>query len=83
VHMFPKPGEDPSAFLAATDMQDAETLYREADHLYRIHWAVRNAALNGRKPPNGQSEYLTLYRLQAINWTMQSDVSWDEVDVST
>ena len=83
VHMFPKPGEDPSAFLAATEIQDAESLYREADRLYRVHWAVRDAALNGRKPPNGQSEYVTLYRLQAINWITQSDVLWDEVDVST
>ena len=83
VHMFPKPGQDPSGFLAATDMQDPEALYREADRLYRVHWAVRDAALNGRKSPNGQGEYLTLYRLQAINWTMQSDVPWDEVDVST
>jgi hypothetical protein len=83
VHMFPKPGEDPSAFLGSTELQDSEALHREADRLYRIHWAVRDAALNGRKPPNGQGEYLTLYRLQAINWTVQSDVPWDEVDVST
>jgi len=83
VHMFPKPGEDPSAFLAATDMQDAEALYRETDRLYRIHWAVRDAALNGRKPPNGQGEYVTLNRLHAINWIVQSDVPWDLVDVST
>jgi hypothetical protein len=83
VHMFPKPGDDPTAFLAATDIHESEALYREADRLFRIHWAVRDAALNGRKPPNGQGEYLTLYRLQAINWTMQSDVPWDEVDVST
>jgi hypothetical protein len=83
VHMFPKPGEDPSGFLAATDMQDAVALYREADRLYRIHWAVRDASLNGRKAPNGQGEYVSLYRLQAINWTMQSGVPWDEVDVST
>jgi hypothetical protein len=83
VHMFPKPGEDPSAFLAATEMQDAEALYREADRLFRTHWAVRDAALTGRKPPNGQGEYVTLYRLQAINWIMQSDVPWDAVDVST
>ena len=83
VHMFPKPGDDPSPFLAATEIQDADALYREADRLYRIHWAVRDAALNGRKPPNGQGEYLTLYRCQAINWTMQSEIPWDEVDVST
>jgi len=83
VHMFPKPGDDPTAILAATDMQEAEALYREADRLYRVHWAVRDAALNRRKTPNGQGEYVTLYRLQAINWTMQSDLGWDEVDVST
>lgn len=83
VHMFPKPGEDPSAFLSATEIQDPEDLYREADRLYRIHWAVRDAALKGRKPPNGHDEYLTLYRLQAINWTIQSGVPWDDVDVST
>jgi len=82
VHMFPKPGENPSAFLGATEMQDTEALYREADRLNRIHWAVRDAAMNGRKPPNGLGEYVTLYRLQAINWTIHSDIPWDEVDVS-
>jgi hypothetical protein len=83
VHMFPKPGDDPSAFLANGDIQGADAIYREADRLYRIHWAVRDAALNRRKPPTGQAEYVTLYRLQAINWILQSDISWDEVDVST
>jgi hypothetical protein len=83
VHMFPKPGEDPSRFLAATDIQSPESLYREADRLYRIHWAVRDAALARQNPPNGHAEYLTLYRLQAINWTIHSDVPWDQVDVST
>jgi Domain of unknown function (DUF4272) len=83
VHMFPKPGEDPTAFLSATDIQDRHAIHREADLLYRIHWAVRDAVLSGRKSPNGQGEYLTLYRLQAINWVMQSNVPWDEVDVST
>lgn len=83
VHMFPKPGEDPREFLAGTGMQNAEELHREADLLYRIHWAVSDAVLNGRKPPNGQSEYLTRYRFQAINWVIQSDVPWNEVDLST
>jgi len=83
VHMFPKPGEDPSEFLAASAIQDSVALYREADRLYRMHWAVRDAAINLRKTPNGQGDYLTLYRLKAINWTIQSDVGWDEVDLST
>ena len=83
VHIFPKPGEDPSQFLAETGMQDSEALFREADRLYRLHWAVRDAAMNARESPNGQGEYVTFYRLQAINWTMQSEVGWDEGDLST
>jgi len=83
VHIFPKPGEDPAPFLESAEMQEPESLFREADRLYRIHWAVRDAALNERKSPNGQGEYVTLCRLQAINWTVLSDVAWDEVDVST
>jgi hypothetical protein len=83
VHMFPKPGEDPTAFLSARDIQDSELLYREADRIYRIHWAVRDASLKGRKSPTGQEACVTECRLRAINWVMQSDILWDEVDVST
>lgn len=83
VHMFPKPGEDVASFLASAEIQEAESLFREADRVYRIHWAVREVALKGRTSPTGQSENVTRHRLQAINWTTRSGVDWDHVDVST
>lgn len=83
IHMLPKVGQDVSGFLAAPDIQDHESLFREADLLYRLHWSVRDAQLKNQDPPNGLQPFVTLLRFQAINWVTRSDVPWDEVDVST
>jgi hypothetical protein len=83
VHMFPKPGEDPTDFVSATQMRSREELFREADLLYRIDWGVRNASLRDEKPPTSLPEWVTLYRRQAIDWTIDSRTRWDRVDLST
>ena len=83
VHLIPKPGEDPSQFLASAQMRSHEAIYVEADLLYRIHWASREANLTGRHEPTGVPEYVIEQRHKAINWVSYGEVPWDEVDTST
>ena len=83
VHLIPKPGEDPSLFLASAQMRSHEAIYEEADLLYRIHWASREANLTGKPEPTGVSEYVIEQRHKAINWVSYGEVPWDEVDTST
>lgn len=83
VHLIPKPGDNPENFLASAEIRSHEELYREADRLFRIHWAVREASIRSRGAPNGLGAFVTEMRLQAINWTVRPEQTWDEVDVST
>lgn len=83
VHMVPKVGEDPSAFLADARIRDNAAIWSEADFLYRLHWAVRDASLQGRPTPTRLPEYVSRNRLRAINWVLGPSVGWDQVDVST
>lgn len=83
VHLIPKPGEDPSEFLASAQMRSHEAIHEEADLLYRIHWASREANLTGRPEPTGVPEYVIEQRHKAINWVCNGEVPWNEVDTST
>ena len=82
-HLVPKPGEDPSEFLASTQMRSHEEIYEEADLLYRVHWASREAYLTGSPEPTGVPEYVIEQRHKAINWVSYGEASWNEVDTST
>ena len=83
VHLIPKPGEDPSEFLASDQMRSHESIYEEADLLFRVHWASREASLNGQPEPTGVPEYVIDQRHKAINWVCNGEEQWDEVDTST
>ena len=83
IHLIPKPGEDPSEFLASDKMRSHESIYEEADLLFRIHWASREASLTGKSDPTGVPEYVIDQRHKAINWVCNSKELWDEVDTST
>ena len=83
VNLTPKPGDDPSEFLSSNQMRAHESIYEEADFLFRLHWASREAYLTGQPEPTGVPEYVIDQRHKVINWVSFGEVSWDEVDTST
>ena len=83
VHLIPKPGEDPSEFLASDQMRSHNSIYEEADLLFRLHWASREASLTGQPEPTGVPEYVIDQRHKAINWVCNGEEHWDNIDTST
>lgn len=56
-----------------------------SDRLYRLHWAVRDAQLNGREPPPGINPGMVLEWHHAANWMTRYDgeEDWDAVGTDT
>lgn len=52
-----------------------------SDLLYRLHWAVRDARLNGRAPPSGIDPGVVLEWQHAANWMTryEDEDDWDAV----
>lgn len=56
----------------------------QLDLTYRLHWAVRDAQINGRIVPGNLDPGVVMERHFALNWlTDAAAVLWDETDTST
>jgi hypothetical protein len=61
----------------------AQTL-DEADRIYRYHWAVTDARINGRPSPAGLEPGVTLERHYALNWLVgYMEQEWDDISTDT
>lgn len=63
--------------IAFTDILD------QADLAYRMHWAVRQAWLTGEELLDGLNPSIIYERHYALNWLIEPDVDWDEVQTDT
>lgn len=62
----------PSAILDALDLH------------FRLHWAIRQAEIDGRRPPGGLDAGVVLERHRALNWLVRfENADWDDVDTPT
>jgi len=70
--------------LAARGLRPANDILNEADLIYRCHWAVRQASLDGNPPPAGLDPGVTMERHHALNWLIgYGDCDWDDVTTDT
>lgn len=70
--------------LAARGLRPANEILNEADLIYRCHWAVRQAALDGKPSPAGLHPGVTMERHHALNWLIRyGDLDWDDVTTDT
>ncbi|HEX8571807.1 MAG TPA: DUF4272 domain-containing protein [Allosphingosinicella sp.] len=71
--------------LASRGLRPANDILNEADLTYRCHWAVRQAALDGKPPPVGLHPGVTMERHHALNWLIgyNDGADWDEVTTDT
>jgi hypothetical protein len=80
---LPEPGIDPTEWIAGSKLRDKEEILNETDLIYRIHWATREADLNGKPMPAGLNDDIVMERHFALNWlTMYTD-DWDEITTDT
>ncbi len=70
--------------LAVHGMQSTNNLLNEADLIYRCHWAVRQASLDGEEPSGGLMQGVVMERHYALNWLIgYGEQDWDDVSTDT
>jgi hypothetical protein len=70
--------------LAKARLRSQAELLDAADLIYRQHWAVRQAELDGEPPPPGLDPGVVLERHYALNWLIgYMDQAWDDISTDT
>lgn len=71
-------------FIAGAKLRPLREVLDEADRIYRYHWAVVDARINGRSTPAGLELGVTMERHYALNWLIgYMGQEWDEVTTDT
>jgi len=73
-------------FLQGWELRPQDILLDEADLIYRLHWAAREAGLNGREGPAGLYTCVVMERHYALNWLvapLDDPYPWDSVPTHT
>lgn len=83
--LFPEDMEDADRLRQAIRLRSKAEILDWSDRLYRLHWAVRDAGLNGHAPPPGIDAGMVLEWHHAANWMTCYDDSadWDSVTTDT
>ncbi len=85
MHLFPFEMEPPTRFEKALNLRRVSEVLDWADLLYRSHWAVRDARLNGGICPGGLVGGAIQEWHQAVNWFTHygDEDNWDLVGTDT
>lgn len=83
--LYPHDLGDATMLREALRLRGKAEILDWADLLYRLHWAVRDAQLNGREPPAGLNPGMVLEWHHAANWMIgyESQDDWDAVSTET
>lgn len=74
----------PEQFIQKATLRSQSELLDATDLLYRYHWAVRDAAINGKETPAGLNGDVVMERLYALNWLVgYGEAEWDDVPTDT
>jgi hypothetical protein len=72
------------SFQANGKLRKASELLDQADLIYRYHWAVTDARINGREPPAGLDGSVVYERHYSLNWLIgYMDEEWDDISTDT
>jgi hypothetical protein len=70
--------------LEKSTLRSKDHILGQADLIYRIHWAVRNAIVNGVEPPKDVNRSVMYERHYALNWLINyMDEDWDHISTDT
>jgi hypothetical protein len=83
--LFPQDLEEPKALQAAIKIRAKDEIVAWADLLYRLHWAVRDARLNGGQPLEMLNGGVVQEWHLAVNWMTRygNEDNWDDVGTDT
>jgi hypothetical protein len=71
--------------LTGKGVRSKTEILDEADLIYRYHWAVRQAGLDGKEDPEGLHGGVVMERHRALNWLVgyNDGADWDDVTTDT
>lgn len=73
-----------SQFISDSKLRPIEEILDEADLIYRYHWAVVDARINGKPTPASLEPGVTMERHHALNWLIgYMDQEWDDITTDT
>lgn len=83
--LYPHDLADATMLRDAIRLRSKTEILDQADLLYRLHWAVRDAQLNGHEQPPGINPGVVLEWHHALNWMIRADNEddWDAVSTDT
>ncbi|MBN1608746.1 MAG: DUF4272 domain-containing protein [Polyangiaceae bacterium] len=77
-------GKGPKRFRAEARLRPTKALLDFADLMYRYHWAVRDARLNGRPAPARLNPDIVMEWDHAARWLVgYSGQKWDDITLDT
>ena len=77
-----KVNENSSSLRRRAKLRSVEEIIRADDLAYCLHWSVRQAQLDGSKPPGHVQPYVVEERRRSLDW-MLSNEHWDDVSLDT
>jgi hypothetical protein len=83
VDSLPGLGQSTAEFVREARLIALTTILDEADLIYRIHWAVRDAQLNQRQTPANLNAEVVQERHHTLNWLIGTDEDWEDVSTDT
>ena len=72
-----------ATFVNRSELRPPFEILDETDLIYRIHWAVVDARLNGKVVPAGFDPGVVYERHYALNWVTCYSDDWDDVTTDT
>jgi hypothetical protein len=71
-------------FIADAKLRPMSAILDQADKIYRYHWAVVDARINGKNSPANLEPGVTMERHYALNWLIgYMEQDWDDISTDT
>jgi hypothetical protein len=84
VSRFPGVDKSPWPFIRVIHLREKAEILDASDLIYRLHWATRQAGMDGKDAPAGLIPGVVQEWHHAINWiTRYDDQDWDDVATDT
>jgi len=80
--LIPEYMEPSQDFINGAVLRKTTEILDASDLIYRIHWAVRQAGIDGTEVPNINPDIVPEWH-QAINWITFYEDDWDEITTDT
>lgn len=70
-------------FIAKAELRRTSEILDALDLIYNVHWAIRQAQIDGEAPPLGLDYEIVMEHHKALNWLTRYEDNWDEVTTDT